>query len=71
MTADFKNYVNRARKELADCLNRLENVHFKVDAALEENRNWDTDVNFKIEDAAGKLGFALAALTSLCDEMED
>ena len=71
MTANFKDYVNRARTELADYLNRLENVHFKVEAALEENRNWDTDVNFKIEDAVGKLGFALAALTSLCDEMED
>ncbi len=64
MAIDFKNYIDQTRKELAYCLNHLETVHRKIDFTLAENPNWDTDVRCKIEEAAGKLGFALAELTT-------
>lgn len=59
-----------AKKRLAKCLNMLETTSQELKWACEAE-HWNEDVTFQIDDAAIKLGFALATLTNWDDECED
>lgn len=59
-----------AKKRLAKCLNMLEMTSQELKWACEAE-HWNEDVTFQIDDAATKLGFALATLTNWDDECED
>ena len=62
--------VADAKKRLAKCLNMLETTSQELKWACEAER-WNEDVTFQIDEAATKLGFALATLTNWDDAPED
>jgi hypothetical protein len=53
--------IDNARRRIAKCINMLETTTQEVHWAC-ESENWNDDVVFQIEDAATKLGYALATL---------
>ena len=61
--------VTDAKKRLAKCLNMLETTSQELKWACEAE-SWNEEVVFQIDDAATKLGFALATLTNWDDECE-
>ena len=71
MAKDCTEQIERSRKRLAKCLNLLEAVTDELEYVFEVNRDWNSDVKYQIEEAAGKLGFALATLTNWYDDEEE
>ena len=72
MARDFTKQIERSRKRLAKCLNLLEAVTNDLDYVFEQNRDWDSEIQWQIEKAASKLGFSLATLTNwFGDEPEE
>ena len=59
--------VQNAKKSLAKCLNMLETTAQELRWACEAEK-WNEEVVFQIEEAALKLGFALATLDRWDDE---
>ena len=59
-----------ARKRVAKCLNLLETASQDLKWACEAE-GWNDEAAFQLDDAATKLGFALATLTNWDDECED
>ena len=53
--------INNAKYRIAKCLNMLETTVQDVKWACESEK-WNDEVAFQIEDAATKLGYALATL---------
>jgi hypothetical protein len=53
--------IDNARKRIAKCLNMLETTTQEVRWACESEK-WNDEVVFQIEEAATKLGYALATL---------
>lgn len=53
--------IDNARKRIAKCLNMLETTAQEVRWACESEK-WNDEVVFQIEEAATKLGYALATL---------
>lgn len=53
--------INNARKRIARCLNMLEITAQEVQWACESEK-WNDEVVLQIEEAATKLGYALATL---------
>jgi hypothetical protein len=53
--------IDNARKRIAKCLNMLEITTQEVQWAC-ENEKWNDEVVYQIEEAAIKLGYALATL---------
>lgn len=70
MAKDFSEQIERSRKRLANCLNLLEAVTDELEYVFEQNTDWNSDVKYQIEEAAGKLGFSLATLTNWFDDEE-
>ena len=70
MAKDFSEQIERSRKRLANCLNLLEAVTDELEYVFEQNTDWNSDVKYQIEEAAGKLGFTLATLTNWFDDEE-
>ena len=70
MAKDFTEQIERSRKRLANCLNLLEAVTDELEYVFEQNTDWNSDVKYQIEEAAGKLGFSLATLTNWFDDEE-
>ena len=62
--------VADAKKRLAKCLNMLEATSQELKWACEAE-HWNEEVTFQIDDAAMKLGFALATLMNWDDECEE
>lgn len=58
--------IESSKKKLAKVLNQLESLNQDIIFAC-EIANWNNDVCAQIEDAAVKLGYALATLTSWDD----
>ena len=71
MAKDFTEQIERSRKRLARCLNLLEAVTDELEYVFEQNRDWNSDVKWQIEEAVTKLGFSLATLTNWFDDEED
>ena len=68
MERDFTEQIERSRKRLAKCLNLLEAVTNDLEFVFEQNRDWDSEIQWQIEKAASKLGFSLATLTNWYDD---
>ena len=71
MARDCTEQIESSRKQLAKCLNLLEAVNLNMGFVFEQEPDWNSDVKYQIEEAAGKLGFALATLTNWYDDEED
>ena len=61
MARDFTEQIERSRKRLEAVTNELEFV-------FERNPDWNSEIKYQIEEAAGKLGFSLATLTNWYDD---
>ena len=70
MAKDFTEQIERSRKRLAKCLNLLEVVTDELEYVFEQNRDWNSEIKYQIEEAATKLGFSLATLTNWFDDEE-
>ena len=70
MSRDFTEQIERSRKRLAKCLNLLEAVTGELEFVFEQNRDWNSEIKYQIEEAAVKLGFSLATLTTWYDDDE-
>ena len=68
MARNFTEQIERSRKRLAKCLNLLEAVTNDLDYVFEQNRDWNSEIKYQIEEAACKLGFSLATLTNWFDD---
>lgn len=70
MARDFTEQIERSRKRLAKCLNLLEAVTGELEFVFEQNRDWNSEIKWQIEEAACKLGFSLATLSTWYDDDE-
>jgi hypothetical protein len=61
--------IDNARKRIAKCLNMLEVTTQEVQWAC-ESEQWNDEVVYQIEEAATKLGYALATLYRWDDSEE-
>ena len=64
--------IESAKKSLAKVLNEIEELNLKIKCACSLAK-WDDEVSYQIDEAATKLGYALATLTTWndCDEKCD
>ena len=68
MERDFTEQIERSRERLAKCLNLLEAVTNELEFVFERNPDWNSEIKWQIEEAACKLGFSLATLTTWYDD---
>ena len=61
--------IEESKKIVAKAMNLLEAAEEKIKWACED-ADWDQGVAYQISDAAEKLGYALATLTTWDDESE-
>ena len=50
MERDFTEQIERSRKRLAKCLNLLEAVTGELEFVFEQNRDWNSEIKYQIED---------------------
>lgn len=62
--------IESARVKLAKALNEIESLNMDIKNAC-SMADWNDEVAYQIEDAALKLGYALAALTTWRDDAGD
>lgn len=62
--------IERARITLAKVLNMLENTDMELGWVFEKT-DWNSDVQYQIQEACTKLGFALATLTNWWEDGEE
>ena len=62
--------IERARITLAKVLNMLESTDMELGWVFEKT-DWNPDVQYQIQEACTKLGFALATLTRWWEEDEE
>ena len=67
---DYREQIDRSVKRLAKALNIIEALHTELEFVF-DHTDWNSEVNWQIEVAASKLGFALATLNNWYDEAED
>ena len=71
MAKDFAEQIDRSRNRVAKCLNLLEAVHEELEYVFEQNPDWNPEIKWQIEEAACKLGFSLATLSTWFDDEEE
>ena len=67
---DYRENIDRSVKRLAKALNIIEALHNELEFVF-EHTDWNSEVNWQIEEAASKLGFALATLSTWYDDPEE
>ena len=67
---DYREQIDRSIKRLAKALNIIEALHDELEFVF-EHTDWNSEVNWQIEEAASKLGFALATLNRWYDDPEE
>ena len=67
---DYRENIDRSVKRLAKALNIIEALHQDLEFVF-EHTDWNSEVNWQIEEAASKLGFALATLSTWFEDPED
>jgi len=67
---DYRENIDRSVKRLAKALNIIEALHSDLEFVF-EHTDWNSEVNWQIEEAASKLGFALATLNTWYDDPEE
>ena len=67
---DYREQIDRSIKRLAKALNIIEALHSDLEFVF-EHTDWNSEVNWQIEEAASKLGFALATLSTWFEDPEE
>ena len=67
---DYREQIDRSVKRLAKALNIIEALHSDLEFVF-EHTDWNSEVNWQIEEAASKLGFALATLSTWFEDAEE
>ena len=67
---DYRENIDRSVKRLAKALNIIEALHNELEFVF-EHTDWNSEVNWQIEEAASKLGFALATLSTWFEDAEE
>lgn len=60
--------INVSHELLVQSLTTLSQSHYSLELLFSQNPDWDAEVKWQIEEAACKLGFALATLSTWLDE---
>ena len=68
---DYREQIDRSVKRLAKALNIIEALHDGLEFVFNQRTDWNSEVNWQIEEAASKLGFALATLNNWYDDPEE
>ena len=68
---DYRENIDRSVKRLAKALNIIEALHQDLEFVFDRRTDWNSEVNWQIEEAASKLGFALATLSTWFEDPED
>ena len=68
---DYRENIDRSVKRLAKALNIIEALHQDLEFVFYRRTDWNSEVNWQIEEAASKLGFALATLSTWFEDAED
>ncbi len=68
---DYREQIDRSVKRLAKALNIIEALHDDLEFVFNQRTDWNSEVNWQIEEAASKLGFSLATLNNWYDDVEE
>ena len=66
---DYREQIDRSVKRLAKALNLIEALRDELEFVFEQT-DWNDEVKWQIDEAASKLGFALATLNTWYDDAE-
>ena len=67
---DYREQIDRSVKRLAKALNIIEAMRDELQFVFEQTE-WNDEVKYQIDEAAAKLGFSLATLTTWYDDPEE
>jgi len=67
---DYREQIDRSVKRLAKALNLIEAMRDELQFVFEQT-DWNSEVKYQIDEAAAKLGFSLATLSTWFDDPED
>lgn len=71
MAKDCREQIDCSRKRLANCLNLLEAIHNELEYVFEQRPDWNSEIQWQMDEATVKLGFALATLTNWYDDDDE
>ena len=67
---DYREQIDRSVKRLAKALNLIEAMRDELQFVFEQT-DWNDEVKSQIDEAAAKLGFSLATLSTWFDDPEE
>ena len=67
---DYRENIDRSVKRLAKALNLIEAMRDELQFVFEQTE-WNDEVKYQIDEAAAKLGFALATLSTWFEDAEE
>ena len=67
---DYREQIDRSVKRLAKALNLIEAMRDELQFVFEQTE-WNDEVKYQIDEAAAKLGFSLATLSTWYDDTEE
>ena len=67
---DYRELIDRSVKRLAKALNLIEAMRDELQFVFEQT-DWNDEVKYQIDEAAAKLGFSLATLSTWFDDPEE
>ena len=67
---DYREQIDRSVKRLAKALNLIEAMRDELQFVFEQTE-WNDEVKYQIDEAAAKLGFSLATLSTWFDDPEE
>ena len=67
---DYREQIDRSVKRLAKALNIIEAMRDELQFVFEQTE-WNDEVKYQIDEAAAKLGFSLATLSTWFDDPEE
>ena len=65
---DYREQIDRSVKRLAKALNLIEAMRDELQFVFEQTE-WNDEVKYQIDEAAAKLGFSLATLSTWYDDV--
>lgn len=66
---DYREQIERSVKRLAKALNLIEALRDELQFVFEQT-DWNDEVKWQIDEAAAKLGFSLATLSTWYEDAE-
>ena len=66
---DYREQIERSVKRLAKALNLIEALRDELQFVFEQTE-WNDEVKYQIDEAAAKLGFSLATLSTWYEDAE-